>query len=152
MKNTLLLLGLVSISIAANAQQKKSHKAVAKPSIVTPTDPAQLSFNQQFSENTMASWTKSAGGNFIAQFDKDGSKQTAEFTPEGKWVRTKIILGFDQLPETVQKSIKSKYPDAEINSAEKILLENVPVFYKVSLKKDKDGWIVWVNDAGIIRE
>lgn len=153
MKNTFfLLIGFTVISSVAVAQKKHPAKAVAKPNVITPTSPVQQSFNQQFSESTIASWAKSAGGNFIAQFDKDGYKQTAEFTPEGKWVRTKTSLTFDQLPEAAQKSVKEKHPDAEVVSVEKILMENVPAFYKVSLKKDKDGWIVWVNDAGIIRE
>ncbi len=152
MKNTFLLMSFISISFVAVAQQKHTTKAVAKPNVVTPTDPVQTSFTQQFSGNPNTSWTKTPGGNFIAQFDKDGLKQTAEFTPEGKWVRTKASLSFDQLSEAAQKAIKGKYPDAEVVSTEKILLENVPPFYKVSLKKDKDGWIVWVNDAGIIRE
>jgi hypothetical protein len=152
MKNTFLLIGLLSISIAAIAQKKHIARAVAKPTIVTPTDPVLLSFSQKFPESTNANWAKSAGGSFIAHFDKDGFKQVAEFTNEGKWIRTKFLYNIDQLPEVVQKSIKAKYPDAEVISAEKILLENVPAFYKVNLKKDKDGWIVWVNDAGIIRE
>ena len=152
MKNTLLLTGLMTISIVAIAQKKPIAKAVAKPVIVTPTDPVLQSFNLKFPENAATSWAKSAGGNFIAQFDRGGLKETAEFTPEGKWMRTKTAFSFNQLPEAVQKSIKEKYPDAEVSEAYKITMENVPAFYKVSLKKDKDGWIVWVNDAGIIKE
>jgi Putative beta-lactamase-inhibitor-like, PepSY-like len=152
MKNTFLLLPILFASIVAVAQKKNKLKAVAKPVTITPGDPVLLSFNQKFSESTSTSWSKSAGGNFIASFEKEGYKQTAEFTPEGKWIRTKTYYSFEQLPEAVQKSIKEKYPDAEIAGAQKLLLENVPAFYKVSLKKDKDGWIVWVNETGIVRE
>lgn len=151
MKNKVWLIGFFLISIVAVAQKKHPSKAVAKPIIITPTDPVLLSFNQKFSE-TSASWAKSAGGNYIAQFDKDGYKQVAEFTPDGKWIRTKTNYSLDQLPGVVQKAIKEKYPDAEFVEAQKILLENVPGFYRISLKKDKDGWIVWVNETGIVRE
>ena len=150
MKNTFLLIGFISISIVAVAQKKHFTKAVAKP--LTPSDPVLLSFKEKFTESTPANWVKSAGGNFIAAFEKDGYKQEAAFTPDGKWVRTKTVYTFEQLPEAVQKSIKEKYPEATVEEAQKILLENVPAFYKITLKKDKDGWIVWVNDAGIMRE
>ena len=150
MKNTFLLIGFISVCVVAVAQRKHFTKAVAKP--LTPSDPVLLSFKEKFTESTSTNWVKSAGGNFIASFDKDGYKQVAEFTPDGKWVRTKTNYSFDQLPEAVQKSVKQKYSDAEFVEAQKILLENVPGFYKVSLKKDKDGWIVWVNETGIIRE
>ena len=150
MKNTFLFIGFISVCVVAVAQRKHFTKAVAKP--LTPSDPVLLSFNEKFTESTSTNWVKSAGGNFIASFDKDGYKHAAEFTPEGKWVRTKTVYAFEQLPEAVQKSIKEKYPEATVEEAQKILLENVPAFYKINLKKDKDGWIVWVNETGIIRE
>lgn len=152
MKNIFLLAGFIAVSFVAVAQKKHFTKAVAKQTTITPTDPVLSSFKEKFADVAAVSWSKSAGGNFIASFDKDGNRQATEFTPDGKWVRTKTNYNFEQLPEAVQKSIKEKYPDAEVSSAEKISMENVPAFYKVSLKKDKDGWIVWVNDAGIMRE
>jgi Putative beta-lactamase-inhibitor-like, PepSY-like len=152
MKNTYLLFSLMAISITTVAQKKHIAKAVAKPIVITPTDPVLLSYNQKFPENAIAVWSKSAGGNFIAKFDKDGFNHHAEFTTDGKWIRTKTAYSFEQLPEAVQKSIKEKYADAVFAEAHKIMMDNVPAFYKVSLKKDNNGWIVWVNDAGIIRE
>ena len=152
MKNTLLLIGLTALSIVAVAQKTKHPaKAVATQLSVIPSDPVLLSYNQKFPENAVAGWAKSAGGNFIAQFDKGGLKHTAEFAPDGKWVRTKTTYTFEQLPEAVQKSVKEKYPDASVTEAHKIMMESVPPFYKLKIKKEKDGWIVWVNDAGIIR-
>lgn len=52
MKNMLMLIGFISISFVAVAQKKHLIKAVAKPIIVTPSDPVLLSFNQKFSETT----------------------------------------------------------------------------------------------------
>lgn len=150
MKNTYLLIGLLFISIMAVAQEKKPKKAVANLTVKTPV---LQSFNQKFPEGIAVSgWEQSPGGNFIAHFEKEGFKQTAEFKPDGSWVKTKVVYAGEQLPEAVQHSIKEKYPDAEIDAAEKLFLENIPAFYKVSLKKDKDGWIVWVNETGIIKE
>jgi hypothetical protein len=148
MKKTAILL-LMTVFCAGMAMAQKSTAKKLKVEKITAPDLVVNSFNQKFM-GAIPEWTKTPNGNFVAAIDNNGMKQYAEFNAEGKWLNTATEIPFEQLTEAAQAKIKEQYADMQVEKVKKIERENISVFYKVKLVKDKESKMVYINDAGFI--
>lgn len=148
MKKTVVLLLLAFFCAGVTMAQKSTAKKVKVEKITAP-EAVVTSFNQKFMGST-PEWSKTPNGNFVATIDNNGMKQYAEFNAEGKWLNTASEIPFEQLTEAAQNKIKEMYADMQVEKVKKIERENISVFYKVKLVKDKESKMVYINDAGFI--
>jgi|GEM_PF-3510625 len=148
MKKTVVLLLLVFFCAGVTMAQKSTAKKVKVEKITAP-EAVVTSFNQKFM-GSIPEWSKTPNGNFVATIDNNGMKQHAEFNAEGKWLNTASEIPFEQLTEAAQNKIKEMYADMQVEKVKKIERENISVFYKVKLVKDKESKMVYINDAGFI--
>lgn len=140
---------LLSVFCAGVTMAQKTATKKIKVEKVTPPELVASSFSQKFMGVT-PEWSKTPNGNFVATVDNNGMKQYAEFNTEGKWLNTATEIPFEQLTEAAQAKIKEMYTDMQVEKVKKIERENVSVFYKVKLVKDKESKMIYVNDAGFI--
>jgi Putative beta-lactamase-inhibitor-like, PepSY-like len=145
-KTVFAMLMLVVCVTMSMAQKSATVKKVIAPELVM------TSFKEKFTGDVVPSWTKTSTGNFTATVDQNGSKQYAEFSPEGKWISTSTMMPFEQLTEVAQKNVKEQYADMAVTEVKKIERDGMAAFYKLKLTKDKDSKTVYVNDAGFVKE
>lgn len=148
MKKTVVLLLLTFFFAGVTMAQKSVAKKVKIEKITAP-EAVVTTFNQKFM-GTTPEWSKTANGNFVAAIDNNGMKQYVEFNAEGKWLNTTTEIPFEQLTEAAQLKIKEQYADMQVEKVKKIERENISVFYKVKLVKDKENKMIYINDAGFI--
>jgi hypothetical protein len=151
MKKTAFIMLVAFLCAGVTMAQKTASKKMAAPKVSAP-DVVAASLKEKVTGDYSPVWTKSAAGNFVASFENNGTKQHAEFTPEGKWISTNSIISFEQLSETAQTKLKEQYGEMQVAEVKKIEREGIAAFYKVKLMKDKDSKIIYINDAGFINE
>lgn len=153
-KVTLFICAAVFTSGIAFSQQKstkKKSKTVAKKIEAPATVKEAFQQNAQFAGTADAAvWTKTAGGNWIAAFDKENVKTSAEYNAEGAWVATRSEYQAGTLPETVLGTLKNKYPSAVVKEGWKIERSDVAAYYKVNIDDNGTAKTVLLNDAGTI--
>lgn len=137
------------ITFAQQKSAKKSKKVVAK-ALVAPAV-VKDAFQQNFAE-TDAKWSKSSGGHWLANFNKDDIKTTAEYDADGKWIATRSSFTADNLPESVASTLKAKYPAATIKDGAKIERADVAAYYKVNIQDNGADKAILINEAGTIAE
>lgn len=149
---TLLLCAAIFTSSIAFSQQKSTKKSKTTAKKVEAPAPVKSAFEQnaQFAGTTDAAWAKTASGNWIASFDKDGIKTAAEYNAEGAWVATRSEYTNGAVPETVLGTLKNKYPSAVVKEGWKIERADVAAYYKVSIEENGAAKTVLLNDAGTI--
>ena len=152
MKKTVFIVLLTFLCAGVTIAQKKT--IIKKHAVVRVVVPevVSTSLKEKFTVDVSPVWSKSATGNYVAAFDNNGSKQIAEFSPEGKWISTSTMIAFEQLTEVAQKNIRDQYVEMQIAEVKKIERDGMSAFYKVKLIKDKDNKTVYVNDAGFVKE
>lgn len=151
MKNTFFILvsGLL-ISFSSQAQKKKAApvKEVAVPENVT------TSFKTVFTVANDNKWSKNYSGNYVATFtNADNLKETAEFSNSGAMVKSKIEYKADALPEHLNTSVSTQYPNAKVAEAAKLQMPGVAPYYKVKIiDSDNTSKELLVSEEGTITE
>lgn len=148
MKKTVFAMLMALVCVSVSMAQKSAEKKVK---VVAP-EVVMASFKEKFTGDVVPAWSKTGSGNFTATLDQNGSKQYAEFSPEGKWISTATMMPFEQLSEAAQKNIKEQYAEMQVGEVKKIERDGMAAFYKIKLTKDKDSKTVYVNDAGFVKE
>jgi hypothetical protein len=151
-KVTLLICAAIFTSGIAFSQQKKSSKKTRTAKKIEAPAPVKDAFSQnaEFSSATDAQWAKTAGGNWIASFNRENVKTAVEYNAEGAWVATRSTFETGNVPETVLGTLKNKYPAAVVKEGWKIERSDVPSYYKVSIDDNGTAKTVLLNDAGTI--
>ncbi|WP_341834303.1 hypothetical protein WJU16_15005 [Chitinophaga pollutisoli] len=149
---TLLLCAAIFTSSIAFSQQKSTKKSKTTAKKVEAPAPVKAAFEQnaQYAGTTDAAWTKTASGNWIASFDREGIKTAVEYNAEGTWVATRSEYLNGAVPETVLETLKNKYPSAVVKEGWKIERADVASYYKVSIDENGAAKTVLLNDAGTI--
>lgn len=75
---------------------------------------------------------------FSAEFMMLGDKHKARFTPDGKWIFTKIKIKRKNLPDSIYRAIQnSSYSSWRIDDVEVHCAPDKEVIYKVELEQGK---------------
>lgn len=150
-KVTLIICAAIFSSGVAFSQKKSSKsKAVAKKVEAPAVVKEAFQQNGEFAGTADATWKKTASGNWIASFEKEGVKTAAEYNAEGAWVATRSEYGNGNLPETVLGTLKNKYPSAVVKDGWKIERSDVASYYKINIDDNGAAKTVLLNDAGTI--
>lgn len=151
-KMTIMGMVLLACSTGVIAQSTKHHKKEAEADkTVTPPAAVDSSFQSKFS-GTTATWMKTPAGNYCATTVNGTAKEYIEFSPDGKWIRSKTDMTTDQLPDSAKSAIQTQFPGMEIAAVQKLEYDNVNAFYKVDLKQGDQAKSVMVNEAGFIEQ
>lgn len=151
-KVTLFICAAVFTSGIAFSQQKSTKKSKTVAKKMEAPAPVKEAFGQnaEFAGTTDAVWTKTAGGNWIAAFNKENVKTSAEYNAEGAWIATRSEYQAGTLPETVLGTLKNKYPSAVVKEGWKIERADVAAYYKINIDDNGTAKTVLLNDAGTI--
>jgi hypothetical protein len=139
------------ITFAQHKSVKKSKRTVATKALVAPV-PVKDAFGQNFAGVNEAKWSKSASGNWIANFQQNEVKTAVEYTAEGNWIATRSEYTADKLPEMVATTLRTKYPSATVKDGWKIERSDVAAYYKVNIQDNGTDKSVLINEAGTITE
>ena len=149
MKNILLLvLTVVAFNFTTQAQKnKKSTSKLIVPELVN------SSFNASFSDTVKKNWEKNYMGNYVAKFSNEKESQMAEFNKEGILLKNITNYTVNNVPEVVVNAVNTDYVDSKINTAEKIIIEKIIPYYKVTITTaaNKNKTLL-VTEEGLITE
>ncbi len=157
-KVIIILCAVVLTSGIGFAQRRATTKAGKSPkkteAVVKVEAPAPVkdAFSQSFADVTDAKWTKTASGNWTADFTKQDIKTTVVYKAEGTWVSTHSEFQSNNIPESVLNTVKAKYASANIKDAVKIERADVASYYKVNIQDNGTDKAVLINDSGVLSE
>lgn len=125
MKKIVFLFAMVLFSSLVYSQEYKESEI-----------PAQIlsSFKEKFEPQGKVVWTKSAG-NFLASFKTDNQNTKAEFTSDGKCLKTLYAIGYQELPGNIASYISSNFKDAKIKESAMREIPGENDHYYVTLQK-----------------
>ena len=149
MKNFLLLLiTVVAFNFSTQAQKNKK----STPKLIVP-EMVNTSFTTNYSDTVKKNWEKNHMGNYVAKFSNEKESQMAEFNKDGVLLKSITNYTVDNVPEVVANSINMDYADSKINSAEKIMIEKMMPYFKVTITTatNKNKTLL-VSEEGIITE
>lgn len=103
----LVLAFMVTTAIACGANAKgKVPKAVKE------------AFSQKFPDVKQVEWGKESSDEWEAEFKMNGMEYSANYTRDGEWKETEHEIDKNNLPQAVQKTLKSKFSSYEMEEAE----------------------------------
>jgi len=107
-------------------------------------------FGVKFPNAVQVIWGNGNGTEWEADFMIDGSKYSALFDLQGKWIETIRIIKLFELPQDVRNSIVTNFPHWEIAELNKIEKANSGVSYEANLKKGKEKKNIAIKEDGSI--
>lgn len=118
----LILLSIVMISLAANAQENVKAPAAAK-----------TAFEKKFTGAKKVKWEKE-DGNYEVTFEQNGKEMSAIYTPKGVLQETEHAIKISELPVPVAAYMKAHYKGVAIKDAAKITKADGTVLYEAAIK------------------
>lgn len=92
-------------------------------------------FTKAFPNVKNAKWSKEDANEFEAEFRAGKEEKSAVFDSNGTWINTETEIETNELPASVQSSIKKQYPGYKIREAEILETPNGVKSYEVEIKK-----------------
>lgn len=105
-------------------------------------------FSTKYPAATNIKWGKENAKEYEAEFKLNNSDVSANFLVTGEWVETEKVVSVADLPATITNAIKSKYPSALLNKAEKLEKPGGKVLYEVFIKLNGKTKEVELNADG----
>lgn len=109
------------------------------------------SFNSKFPNANNVKWGKENATEWEAEFELNGSKVSANFSNDGKWLETETEVSVNQLPKAVVSAINKKYPDYEIAGGDKIENAKGEILYEADIKFKTVRKEVLLNSDGTFK-
>jgi hypothetical protein len=100
----------------------------------TPPVAVQKSFEQKFPKATNVKWGMENKKEWEAEFTSDGNKSSANFSIEGKWIETEMVIPVTSLPPAVADAIQKSYPGWKITEADKTDTAKNGLIYEADIK------------------
>ncbi|GAF03213.1 PepSY-like domain-containing protein [Saccharicrinis fermentans] len=135
MKKQLLLISMLMLAVTFAFAQNVNVPKVVK-----------AAFDKKYPGAENPVWKK-ANTNFQVHFKKD-TKQQAYFSPDGKWLKTAIVIDEEELPEASVKYIQESYEEYELKQAQKIVTNTGKTSYMVILMVDEEKVKLGFNASG----
>ncbi len=109
----------------------------------------QDAFAEHFPEAKALGWDKESDNEWEVDFKFNGMEYSALFSSDGIWKETEHEIGKNEIPNEVYNSIKSIYPNADIDEVE--LMESPKgVHYEMELETSGEVLEVILDSSGTI--
>ena len=95
-------------------------------------DAVKEAFAKLFPEAEATQWEMEA--EYEVEFEKDGKEVEVNFAPDGTLLQVEYEIDVEELPEAVVKAVKAKFPNCEIEEAERVELPDGQIFYELDLE------------------
>ena len=138
---------LAAIGFAQEPQEKKVNKKNIPASVTAAAAKA-------FPKATIKGWSKETedGKTFYeAEMVEGQTKRDVLFLPDGKIDLVEEEIAKASIPAAVQSALKTRYPKAEIDLAEKLTKDGTEQ-YELHLKKAPKKEIVFTPDGKFVKE
>lgn len=142
MKRSVLFASLIFLSIFA------AHTGLAQKTGVT--DIVRKSFTAKYPGAAGSKWISEADTLFEASFKFKGKDLTARFDQDGRWLKTKTVLGSKELPAGVSAGIKQSSPGFKVKGAAKVESPKTGVRYEVVVKKGRKNLELELTPDGLL--
>ena len=113
-------------------------------------DAVKAAFNKAYPKATDVDWERK-GSNYEVDFDLAKVDHKAIYTASGKTIALEKDIPNKQLPATITKSIKAKYPQGRIDDVDQINTGDI-VSYKIDIEGTPDVNVWYGADGKFIKE
>lgn len=93
-------------------------------------------FSERYPTAKAEAWEVDDNGYWEAAFQWNGHDHRADFTTDGEWVESEQSIGFEDLPDVVQRAIKLEFGDDEISEIEAVDHSVRGEFFDVEFKRE----------------
>lgn len=107
-------------------------------------------FEEKFPDAEEVKWKK-LKTNYQATFE-DIETTMAQFTPEGKWVKTAVIVTEDELPVIAAEHIEENFENAEITQVQMVENSKEEITYLVVMVVGDEKIKIKFDDEGVVIE
>ncbi len=90
------------------------------------------SFANLFPGTMPTQWELDAS--YEVEFTKDGKEVEVNFAPDGTLLQTEYEIDVDDVPDAAMKAVMTKFPNCEVEEAERVEYPNGQVVYELDLK------------------
>ena len=99
-----------------------------------------ISFKYKYPDAEVLEWAKS-DTNYVADYSLKNQEGYAEFTPKGKWLKTKFYVKEKELPSPIVTYFRDNYKSLEfqIDESELVKTNENQTYYHILLKKPGIG-------------
>ena len=125
-----------------------AHRAIAQNTGVS--DLVKKAFSAKYQGASGSKWINEADTLFEASFKFKGKDLTARFDQDGRWLKTKTILGSKELPTGVSAGIKQSAPGFSVKGASKVESPKTGVRYVVIAKKGRKNLELELTPDGLM--
>lgn len=142
MKKSIIGIGLILAAITAVAFTAESQEKVPQA--------VKDAFMKKFPNVHKVDWEKESATEWEAEFQMNRMEYSANFLADGTWRETEHEIDEKEVPQVVMASLKSNFPDYEIEESEMAETREVTV-YEFGIEKgeteievviDKNGKVV----------
>lgn len=144
----------MSLLLGFSAQAQKQKKKTSSVKQVNVPENVNTTFKSQYSVADENQWNKNYSGNYVASFkNADHLRQTVEFSGSGAVIKSKIEYAPEALPEVINSSISSQYPNSKVTEAAKMQMPGVAPYYIVKIiGADNTAKELLISEDGTITE
>ena len=104
-------------------------------------------FSEKFPTAKKVDWEKENDQEWEAEFKLNKVEYSANFLADGTWKETEHEISETEVPQQILSSLKSNFPDYEIEEVE-MSEKNEGTFYEFEIEKGKDEWDVTMDSNG----
>jgi glucose/arabinose dehydrogenase len=140
----------VCLVTAVSAQEAKEQKVKLKD-VPAPVAAAAAKAYPNAKIREWAKETEAGKMQYEASMVEGATKRDVLFAPDGTVMAVEEVISIAELPAAVKNTIKAKYPQGVIHSAEKIT-GGKEVQYEIGLKKAAKKEVVLTADGKIVKE
>ncbi len=113
-----------------------------------PSDAVTKGFAAKFPNATKVKWGKENATEWEAEFNLNGTDESANFSAEGAWLETEAQIKEADLPKAVKDAIDKNYGGWTITEADKTETAKNGTIYEADLKNGNDKKAVAFKEDG----
>lgn len=135
---------LLMLSLSMNGYAQKVSEADVP-------QPVKAAFMKQFPKAEHAKWEMEDKKDYEVNFTQGGTKWSAKYAADAKWLETEHAMKLDELPAAVRTAIATNYADYKVEGAE-VAESPQGTVYEVDLEKGEHTMeVVFAADGKVLK-